>query len=205
MARHAQKFATPELLGVIRAFNSAAAEGRLAWQPSLPLEMAFVEAITPPQEAPAAPQMEAQPARPAAPPPTAAARPMPPPEPAHLPAPVSESALGKRVQENWRQVVHLVKQQKSNVAGLLNSVRSRHLDENILTLGFASDVLKSQMEKPENIEIVQNILKQVIGETIHIRCTTVSAQRSAPPPEVDHDGMVASAVRDLGGEIVDVQ
>jgi hypothetical protein len=32
-----------------------------------------------------------------------------------------------------------------------------------------------------------------------------SATRSTPPAEVDSDGMVASALRDLGGEIVDIQ
>jgi DNA polymerase-3 subunit gamma/tau len=58
MARHAQAFAVPELLRLIRIFNHAANEARAAWQPSLPLEMAFVEALE--QPAPVAPAAAVQ-------------------------------------------------------------------------------------------------------------------------------------------------
>jgi DNA polymerase-3 subunit gamma/tau len=125
---------------------------------------------------------------------------------AESPAPASppDDPLYKRLSESWRQIVASVKQKNANTAGLLNSIRSRDLRGNVLTLGFASDVLKSQMEKPANIEIFQGVLQQALGVDIVIRCVTASGQRSAPPPDVDHDGMVASALRDLGGEIVDV-
>jgi DNA polymerase-3 subunit gamma/tau len=208
MARHAQNFTTPDLLSVIKVFNTAAAEARISWQPSLPLEMAFVEAITEAPMLPApvesvAPKVEAPQPRPTVT--TLQPKTAPPAEPPPSAAQAPTSEAGKRINEQWRQIIQIVKQQKSNVAGLLNSVKTRHLQDNILLLGFASDVLKSQMEKPENIEVVQNVLHQLLGEDIRIRCTTVSAQRTAPPPDVEHDGMVASAVRDLGGEIVDVQ
>ena len=234
MARHAQAFSTTELLRVIRIFNVAASDARLSWQPSLPLEMALVEAL----ESPAAEPSRAEPARveppaimerssapeaaspqrspisPAAPAasssPARAASPLPeksvnPPLAAPPPANSKEATLGKRLADNWKQIVALVKAKNANAAALLNSIKTRSLQENILILGFASHVLQSQMEKPANIASVQEAIQQVIGEEVHLRCTTVSAQRSAPPPDVEHDGMVASAVRDLGGEIVDVQ
>ncbi len=234
MARHAQAFSTTELLRVIRIFNVAASDARLSWQPSLPLEMALVEAL----ESPAAEPSRAEPARveppaimerssapeaaspqrspisPAAPAasssPARAASPLPekpvnPPLAAPPPASSKEATLGKRLADNWKQIVALVKAKNANAAALLNSIKTRSLQENILILGFASHVLQSQMEKPANIASVQEAIQQVIGEEVHLRCTTVSAQRSAPPPDVEHDGMVASAVRDLGGEIVDVQ
>jgi len=215
MARHANAFSVPELLFVIRAFNTAAVEARLSWQPSLPLEMAFVESIsgqpavpssqeTPPTEKESVVQ-EAIAQKGSKPAPSARRTKNAPSEPEQLAPTMSDSPLGKRLEENWRQILQIVREQKSNLSGLLNSVKSRHLDDNVLVLGFASDVLKSQMEKADNIEIVQNAVKEAIGEEVRIRCTTVSAQRSAPPAEVDHDGMVAAAVRELGGEIVDVQ
>jgi DNA polymerase-3 subunit gamma/tau len=213
MGKHAQGFTVSELLRVLKAFNTAATEGRLSWQPALPLEMAFVEAITEPAAVPA-PQaaMETQGSKP----PPAAARPTPkaaPPPPAAAPtaavesspAEGNESALGRKINDQWRQIMAWVKPKDANAAGLLNSVRTRHLQDNVLTLGFSSDTLKSQMEKPEKIELVQEALKQTFGQEFRVRCTTVSAQRSAPPPNVEHDGMVALAVRDLGGEIVDIQ
>ena len=45
MAQHAQAFTVTELLRVIQAFNQAAVETRSSWQPVLPLELAFIEAI----------------------------------------------------------------------------------------------------------------------------------------------------------------
>jgi hypothetical protein len=74
-----------------------------------------------------------------------------------------------------------------------------------LTLGLASDVLKSQIEKNNHIAIIQDVLKQVVGTEILVRCVIVTGKQSTPPPDVDSDGMVASALRDLGGEIVDIQ
>jgi DNA polymerase-3 subunit gamma/tau len=222
MVRHAAALPAASLLRVIRAFNQAAADARLAWQPALPLEMAFVESlgkadeahpedVAPPAEAAAAsespaPRAARQPAKSHPPQPAKAARvEVPDPvESAPAPAPSADDPLYRRLAESWKQIVASVKQRNANTAGLLNSIRSRDLRGNVLTLGFASDVLKSQMEKPANIEIFQGVLQQALGVDIVIRCVTASGQRSAPPPDVDHDGMVASALRDLGGEIVDI-
>ena len=228
MARHAAALPAASLLRVIKAFNQAAADARLAWQPALPLEMAFVESlgkadephpldvthpldVPPPQEAAAASEIptprtarqptKSSPARPVK------AAPVEAPEPAQdapEPAPSADDPLYKRLSESWKQIVASVKQRNANTAGLLNSIKSRDLRGNVLTLGFASDVLKSQMEKPANIEIFQGVLQQALGVEIVIRCVTAAGQRSAPPPDVDHDGMVASALRDMGGEIVDI-
>jgi DNA polymerase-3 subunit gamma/tau len=239
MARHAAALPTASLLRVIKAFNQAAADARLAWQPALPLEMAFVESlgkaddahpkdvthpmdVTHPIEAAAAseiptPRTARQPAKSSPAKPVKAA-PAEVPEPAQdapervlyqvatttEPAPSADDPLYKRLSESWKQIVAGVKQRNANTAGLLNSIKSRDLRGNVLTLGFASDVLKSQMEKPANIEIFQGVLQQALGVEIVIRCVTAAGQRSAPPPDVDHDGMVASALRDLGGEIVDI-
>ena len=60
------------------------------------------------------------------------------------------------------------------------------------------------MEKGKRRQIAQAVLKRVFGEEILIRCRP-HWQTTTPPPGVDSDGMVASALRDLGGEIVDIQ
>ncbi len=74
-----------------------------------------------------------------------------------------------------------------------------------MILGFASDVLKNQMNKRENLEIVERVFTQVLGRDISVRCVISTAKRTSIPPDVDSDGMVAAALRDLGGEIVDIQ
>jgi hypothetical protein len=136
-------------------------------------------------------------------------------QPAAPPVTPAETATGTPTQEDrqaskelesrWPQILGTVRRQAPNTYGLLNSCKSRHLKGNVLLLGFASDVLKNQMSKQENLEIVQKALAQVLGSEIIVRCTINTARRTALPAEVDNDGMVAAALRDLGGEIVDVQ
>ncbi len=48
MAEQSQALSVSEILRIIRAFNTAATEGRIDWQPGLPLEMAFVESVESP-------------------------------------------------------------------------------------------------------------------------------------------------------------
>jgi DNA polymerase III subunit gamma/tau len=209
MARHAQAFSTPDLLRTIRAFNFAANDARGAWQPALPLEMAFVESL---EEEPEPASQVPSPPPAAVPPPkrrikTVGQPASPPTEPGEQ-AEDSEQEEGQSVQslnQNWSQLLSLVRKQNPNTYGLLNSCKSRHLKGNLLVLGFASDVLKNQMAKAENLEIVQKALAQIFGADIIIRCTISTANRNSIPAEVDNDGMVAAALRDLGGEIVDVQ
>jgi DNA polymerase III subunit gamma/tau len=45
MAAHSQKFSLPDLMGAIRAFNHAATEARMSFQPALPLELALIECV----------------------------------------------------------------------------------------------------------------------------------------------------------------
>ena len=70
---------------------------------------------------------------------------------------------------------------------------------------MSGEVLKTRLEDPPNIELLQQVLKEVMGKDIYVNVVLTSSTKSSPPAEVDHDGMVASAVRDLGGEIVDIQ
>jgi len=210
MGQHALAFSTPTLLRYIRAFNHAANDARAAWQPSLPLELAFIESCEPEPEFPGETQSS-----PAPPIQTVArkAHPSPPkevketslsPVPAEdNPSPTTDDS--QTLNQHWPKVLSLVRKQNPNTYGLLNSCRSRFLNGKVLVLGFASDVLKNQMSKKENLDLVQQAMEQVLGAPITVRCVINTAKRTAIPTEVDDDGMVAAALRDLGGEIVDIQ
>jgi hypothetical protein len=99
----------------------------------------------------------------------------------------------------------MVRTEHPNLYGLLNSCQSRHLAGSVLVLGYASDILKNQMTKRDNVEIIQQVVSQVLGTEITVRCVITTAKNNDIPTEVDDDGMVASALRDMGGEIVDIQ
>ena len=96
-----------------------------------------------------------------------------------------------------------MRQKNLNTEALLNSCRLLGVKGGTLILGFNGDLLKSKMEQGENIEVLKQAMQQVLGQTMQVHCV-VSAGKSLPP-DVDNDGMVATALRDLGGEIVDIQ
>jgi DNA polymerase-3 subunit gamma/tau len=215
MERHAQRVDIPDLLRMIRAFNPAAAETRSSWQPSLPLEIALVESISKDQpEAETAPtgKQVAQ-ARPknAAPPLQVQGNQHPSPstpESTETSAgePQSETAtLLKSIHEKWRQVLAQVRRQSRPTEALLNSGRLLGIKDGVLYFGIPSEVLKSKIEKRENIEVIQQALKDVLQTELPFRCVVSGGKSGGIPPDVDGEGMVASALRDLGGEIVDVQ
>jgi len=61
------------------------------------------------------------------------------------------------------------------------------------------------METGSHMEYTSKALAQVLDVEIPVRCFVASGNTGSLPPEVESDGMVAAALRDLGGEIVDIQ
>lgn len=215
MARHAQAFSVIDLMRVLEVFNQAANEVRGTWIPSLPLEMAIIQALETP--VPVSPVVE--PVKPITADRTSGGSSRKRTSRAvvqSVPEPEEDDGLfeegepedpqaAQLLEDNWKQILTLTRQESPNTYGLLNSCKTRQLKDMILTLGFASDVLKFQMEKSSNLEIVMGVLREIFVQDVSIRCITLTGRRTTPPPGVDSDGMVASALRDLGGEIVDVR
>jgi len=213
MAQHAQAFTVTELLRVIQAFNQAAVETRSSWQPVLPLELAFIEAITPvtspvtPDATPGKTQAPASSIRPSA---QGEAPAAPKAAPKNTQAESAEmssadAAANQRMNSNWEQILGRVKVQNAKLAGVLNSAKVRLLKGNVLTLGFNGDFYLKTLENPSSLEAIKNAFKQVMSMEIEVAAVLVTGKKSTPPADVDSDGMVASALRDLGGEIVDIQ
>lgn len=204
MKEQVERFTSIQLIRDIGLFNRAATDTRGAWQPSLPLEMAVIEAC----------QRDVK-TNPEAPPATQA------PITKSTQASISETAQQQRealsedtgqenqatqtLNKNWQTILSLVRQKSPNTYGLLNSCRTRFVSGNEVILGFASDILKNQMSKKENLALVQSVVSQVMQQELTVRCVINLARRTEIPPGVDDDGMVAAALRDLGGEIVDIQ
>jgi DNA polymerase III subunit gamma/tau len=213
LAQHAQAFSVTELLEVIQAFNQAATETRSSWQPALPIEMAFIEAITltnPSADGGTATDLSNKPK--ATPKVTPVEDKSTPPKPSTAVRkngavePSSEdAAVNQRLNNRWDQLIFKVKEQNPKLAGVLNSNRVRVIKGNVLTLGFNGDFYLTTLEKPENLELLRSVLKQVMEMEIDVQAELVSGKKSTPPADVDSDGLVASALRDLGGEIVDIQ
>jgi DNA polymerase III gamma/tau subunit len=209
MAQHAQVLTVTELLRVIQTFNQAATETRSSWQPALPLEMAFIEAISAEEKithdstSPAAPATPTTSASPAAGKPASPVNPVESSESKEMSP--EDAITNTRLDKSWNLVLAQLRGQNSSLYALVNSVKSRSMKGNTLTLGLNGEALKTRLEDPSKVELLQRILKQVMGKEIYVQVVLTSGTKSTPPAEVDSDGMVASALRDLGGEIVDIQ
>ncbi len=224
MAEHARRFEVPHLLECIRLFNSAASDVRSGWQPSLLLELAFAEAVGGPAQAPAAvPVTPSAPAvRPAVQPSVQAPAAAPheeltAPSPANAveksvpaaPPPVSPSPAQtpgidlQSITQNWARIRAQVKRQRSQTEGLLNSCKPLAVRDGALVLGFASDLLKTKMEQGENIQLIREVIRQVVGIDLAVVCAVMGARATQNPNDlgVDSDGMVGTALN-LGGQIV---
>jgi DNA polymerase-3 subunit gamma/tau len=231
MSRQSGQMSLEHVLGAIRAFSRAATEGRATWQPSLPLELAFIEALdthaeTPPEGnsrvaarrtvEPKPPQVQGQEDSQAA---------------HYNPAPdltpVRESSGGdigesnqagggaqgaglQEVSGHWREILTAARKYDARTQALLNSSRPLGVESGVLVLGFRSDLLREKMEKGHNAEIAGRALSEVLGVPMTLRCVLVGSwtpadegsDRAVPP--VEDGGMVATALRELGGHIVDV-
>ena len=205
MAEHAGAFSTQDVLRMMKAFNTAAVDTRGGWQPSLSLELAVVEVLESPVEARAVTQ-EAKPFKEKKE--TSVEKAI---KPEKKPIKSAESKPKREasaislaeVTKAWRDIRSVIKPDYPALDGLLNSCKPLEIRRNELVLGFASDVLVKKMDQPEQIEVTRKAITDILGVDLSIKCVVTNA-RGKLPPDVNPDGMVATAIQN-GGEIVDVQ
>jgi DNA polymerase-3 subunit gamma/tau len=212
MQAHARSFSTSDVLRMMKAFNTAATDLRGGWQPSLSLELALAEVLDAPTESPqlassVGPSTHAKP-QPATVSPAESKAQISPPAgeaksrvEAHVPEKSSLNA--GEVLKAWKHLSSSLPKAQANLSALLNSVRMIDVQGKTLILGLASDVLVSKIDKPDQIEAIQKLIKDEFGVDVNVRCVVTTAKGKIPP-NVAQDGMVAAALQH-GGEIVDVQ
>lgn len=220
MARHAAGFELSRLLNVIKVFNQAANESRTGWQPALPLEMALMQALN---------QEKATDMQPVSPPPgemasgnqgspikSSTPKPQRPVEQEAPIVPQTEQEttavmdeeseqLYDQLKKNWIGILKLVKEQNIHTEAMLRTGRLLGMKRGVLILGFEGALLRQKMEQGENIAVSESVISQVLSRRVPVRCIAIKDRRSEIPADVDIDGMVAAALRDLGGKIVDIQ
>ena len=118
--------------------------------------------------------------------------------------PVVEGDLSlSDIHKQWRKVKAMVGKHNPRTEGLLNTSKVVGLKDNTLILGFTSETLKDMMDKGGNLTLTADILEEVFGKPIGVNCIVSTHDSSAVPEdiEIDNDGMVGTATRDLGGKI----
>lgn len=202
MQAHAKSFSTSDVLRIMKSFNAAATDARGGWQPSLSLELALAETLDAPNESAPLP---AVPVRSKPQPVTASqteSRPGVERE-AEAPRSTDNSVVNSGdIIKAWKHMSAALPKAQANLSALMNSVKMIDVQGKTLLLGLASDVLVSKIDKADQIEAIQKLIKDEFGVDMSVRCMVTTA-KGRVPPNVSQDGMVATAIQH-GGEIVDM-
>jgi DNA polymerase-3 subunit gamma/tau len=107
------------------------------------------------------------------------------------------------IRANWARIRQAVKQRSGLTAAALNSCKTFTLKDGVLILGYQTELVKSKMETDENLALLREALKAVIGGTFPVRCVVVGNKATIEVDDVDvaGDGMVRTAL-DLGGVLL---
>jgi DNA polymerase-3 subunit gamma/tau len=103
----------------------------------------------------------------------------------------------------WRDIRSLVKPDHPSIEALLNSCKPLDVRGDELYLGFQSNKVRELFDIPERLAVARRAIGEVLGVDLTIKCVITNAKGQLPP-DVNPDGMVATAIQN-GGEIVDVQ
>jgi DNA polymerase III subunit gamma/tau len=113
------------------------------------------------------------------------------------------------VNQSWRQVLATLREHKHlQTEAFLRSSRLLGIKDGVLILGLNSEFSKSKMETGDHLEATRSALARVLGVEMAVRCVVSTGKlndKMLADLDIDNDGMVGTALRDLGGEVVDVQ
>ena len=209
MTEHARAFSAQDVLRMMKAFNAAAVDTRGGWQPSLSLEIAVAEVFEVPAEAalpkPVDKTLPVKKAEQKAPVETKAPQKETPDKKDSTSSPKEEANVISMsdVNKAWRDIRSVIKPDNPGIEALLNSCKPLEVRGSELHLGFQSETVRALMDMEEKIEIAKAAIKDVLGVDVSIKCIVTNAKGQLPP-DVNPDGMVATAIQN-GGEIVDVE
>jgi hypothetical protein len=111
----------------------------------------------------------------------------------------------KSILRAWNQILERIAQTQPALHGLLRACQPLGIRDQKLVLSFRDETMLEKMEKEEHIQVCQRTIEQVIGIMLPIQCVSSGAEQGGLPTNVDPDGLVAAAVRDLGGKYVSDQ
>lgn len=203
MDAHAKSFNSADVLRMMKIFNTAATDLRGGWQPSLSLELALAEVMEAPEVLQPATPRQTKPQ------PVTVQKAEPKPEVKNEASTKVETQASDKpilnagdIVKAWKPLAATLPKSHANLSALLNSVRMIDIQGKTLILGLASDVLVSKIDKPDQIEMIQKLIKDHFNVDVAVKCIVTNAKGKIPP-NIAQDGMVATAIQH-GGEIVDM-
>lgn len=217
--KQAGAFRSAELIAGINEFSKAATELKANWHPGLGLELAFAKAVSQ-AEAPAAasaPALEQphretvkthEPSKPAPEttkerkPEAKAAEPKPIVETQAEPAAGGNSELNlENLLQDWDKIKREVRGLDQVASALLNSSRIIRVENNAITLGFKSDLLRDKMNDEKPLRVVRGVLAKWYRKEVMLVCTAGTQTDEEEHPDIIPNGLVDMTLRELGGRV----
>ena len=103
----------------------------------------------------------------------------------------------------WNQIRTEVKLRLPKTEALLNSQKLIQMKNGTLILGFQSEVVRSKMENPENIELTRRVIYNLLHKDVAIECIVISGKGNGGGVDSSYesDSLVNAAIH-LGGKLV---
>lgn len=115
------------------------------------------------------------------------------------------------VAENWDAILATAYRIDTRTQALLKSGRLLGVRDGRVILGFPTEILREKMEKGHSLGHASRAIEEVVGVPFQVRCVLQqhwSPEKGGEPesaPPMEDDGMVATALRELGGHVVAVR
>lgn len=128
---------------------------------------------------------------------------------AAAPQPPGEITL-QGILERWDDLLQAAQRRDVRIQALLADCRPLGLEDGRLVLGFRSELRREKIEKRHNLSTLAAALQDVFGQELGIRCVLMQDWRAQPGSSqaaltLEEGGMVATALRDLGAQVVTVE
>jgi hypothetical protein len=130
------------------------------------------------------------------------------------PAPGGGSSSGpltfQAILERWDDLLVAAQARDVRIQALLADCKPLGLENRRLVLGFRDELRREKIEKKHNQTTLAAALKQVFGQDLGVRCVLLpdgSSRAHGPQGTLglEEGGMVATALRDLGAQVITVK
>jgi DNA polymerase-3 subunit gamma/tau len=199
----AARFDPRRLAQAVRLFSQAAAEARAAWQPQLPLELAFVEAALPAdaEDPPAGHSSSPGPATAQSPRARAKAESTggSPSSPAEgqtdatttPPRSTASSSLSsptlEEVRACWEDFLSALRSRNCHsLQALLLSGEPLGMEGERVLIGFTHQFHRDKVEEESNRQTVEGILGELLGQSVRVQCVLAPEGAAESRPEAVH-------------------
>jgi DNA polymerase-3 subunit gamma/tau len=127
--------------------------------------------------------------------------------PAEASAPSTGSADINVILHKWKDIGQLIRQQDKSLHALINSCKPLGIKQGVLILGFSSEVIRSKMDMNHHLEMTRSAVASVTGFDLPINCIVTDVKSQGLPSnfKINQNGLIGTALRDMGGEVIQIQ